>query len=144
MQKERKMNLAQNFGSMSVKRTRGFTLTEVMIVVAIIAIIAAVALPSYQDNIRKGRRAAAQTFMMEVANKQQQFLLDSRTYAATTAALSLTPPNEVSGYYTFTIATGATPPSYTITATPAGAQLPDGPLTLDNLGAKTRNGVAGW
>ena len=65
----------------------GFTLIELMIVVAIIGILAAVAYPSYQDHIRKGNRSAAQAFMMDVAQRQQSYLLNNRSYATTLAAL---------------------------------------------------------
>ncbi len=147
----------------ALKRTGGFTLIELMIVVAIIGILAAVAIPSYQDSVRKGRRSAAQTLLMEIANKQQQYLADSRTYALGTAGISTlgygTLPKEVNGFYTIdscpspaTAAsvpcgtTATTPPSFTLIATPVagGPQVSDGALTLDNLGAKTRNGASGW
>lgn len=131
------------------KRQPGFTLIELMIVVAIIGIIAAIAFPSYDESVRKGRRAAAQSFLIEVANKQQQYLLDARQYALGTGfltTLSMTAPAEVTQFYSLTVdpATATTPPSFTITATPTERQLSDGALTLNNLGAKTRNGVAGW
>lgn len=132
-------------------RYAGFTLIELMIAVAIVGILAAVAYPSYQDHLRKGRRASAQTFMMDVANRQQQYLLDARNYAAGSAALTtlnLSVPTDVSRFYTITVTpeAPATPPSFTITATPiaGSAQAADGALTLDDLGAKTRNGQPGW
>ena len=65
----------------SAARTRGFTLIEVIITVAIVAILATVALPTYRDHIRKSRRAEAQAYLMAVAGRQQQFLLDTRGYA---------------------------------------------------------------
>ena len=123
---------------------RGFTLVEVMIVVAIIGILAAIAYPSYQGQIRKSNRAAAQAVMMDAANKQQLYLSSQRQYAATLTDLSVTPPIEASRWYDFTIApnNAATPPSFTITGTPkAGSQqVKDGVLTLDSTGAKTRDG----
>ena len=54
-----------------------------MIVVAIVAILAAIAFPSYQEHLRKSRRAAAQSFMVDVAARQQQYLIDARSEAAT-------------------------------------------------------------
>jgi len=135
----------------TIKKHAGFTLIELMITVAILGILIAVAFPSYQDHLRKGRRASAQTFIADVANRQQQYLLDARSYALGATALTtlnMTVPADVSRFYTITVTPAAptTPPSFTITATPiaGSAQAPDGALTLDNLGAKTRNGQPGW
>ena len=129
----------------------GFTLIELMIAVAIVGILAVIAFPSYQDHMRKGRRSAAQSFLIDVAARQQQYLIDARSYAGGAGALgtlNLAVPADVSRFYTVTIdpAAPTLPPSYSITATPiaGSAQVPDGMLTLDHQGAKTRNGQAGW
>jgi type IV pilus assembly protein PilE len=136
-----------------LKQARGFTLIEIMIVVVIIAILAAIAIPSYQSQLRKGRRADAQTFLSDIAQKQAQYLLDARQYAIDPNALKtlgLVAPTSVSDYYTVTVVAGATVPSYAITAAPiAGkAQVKDGALTLDSTGLKQRNdpkaGLVGW
>lgn len=122
-----------------------------MIAVAIIGILTTIAFPSYQEYLRKGRRAAAQSFIADVASRQQQLLIDARSYAGGAGAIStlnLALPGDVSRFYTVTVEPAAPtlPPSYTITATPiaGSAQVPDGALTLDHQGAKTRNGQAGW
>jgi len=136
-----------------LKKARGFTLIEVMIVVVIIAILAAIAIPSYQSQLRKGRRADAQGFLADIAQRQAQYLLDARQYALDPGAiktLGLVPPTSVSDYYTVTVVAGATVPSYAITAAPiAGkAQVQDGTLTLDSTGLKQRvdpkAGTVGW
>jgi type IV pilus assembly protein PilE len=67
------------------RRTGGFTLIELMITVAIVAILAAVALPSYRQYVVRSKRSAAQAQMMDIANRQQQFLLANRSYADKTA-----------------------------------------------------------
>ena len=73
---------------MSQPKTAGFSLLELMIVVAIVAILAAVAYPSYQQHIVRNNRAAAQQYLLEVSSLQHQFILDTRTYSATTWQLS--------------------------------------------------------
>lgn len=122
------------------RKLRGFTLIELMIVVAVIGILAAVAYPSYVDSVRKGKRASAQAHLMDVAQSQQRYLLDNRSFAADLTSLNMTTPADVSSFYTITIALVAgPPPSFTITATPkAGtAQASDVTLTIDAAGAKT-------
>lgn len=138
-----------------MKKARGFTLIEVLIAVAIVGILAAIALPSYQAHLRKGRRADAQSFMMDLASRQQQYLLDARQYALDATfvtTLGATTPTTVATYYTLTVgpAAATNPPTFTITATPfpAGPQAADGTLTIDNLGTKQRNdpslGLVPW
>jgi len=130
-----------------MSQKRGFTLIEVMVVVAILAIIGAVAYPSYRSYVIRANRSAAQSFMLEVAARQERYLLDKRAYAADLAALGMTVPSNVSANYTITTA-GANPanapPTYTVTATPTGKQLADdtecGTLTLNQANEKTKSG----
>ena len=127
-------------GPGSAPRRRGFTLIELMITVAIVAILAAVAYPAYTSHVRKGHRAAAQSHLMDLAQKQVQYLLDNRAYAATEAALNVTAPTNVSNNYDigFVVVAGP-PPTYTITAAPkvGSAQAADVTLTLNQAGQKT-------
>ena len=132
-----------------MNKNRGFTLVEMMTVVVIIGILVAIAWPSYQSQLRKGRRAAAQTYMSDIANMQQQYLLDARAYAPDFATLNKPPPTDLANFYTFAMTLAGPPPSFNITATAIGQQVPGGGaqgenLTLDSTGAKTRGGVAGW
>lgn len=130
-----------------MKKNRGFTLIEMLVVVAIVAILAAIVYPSYQNQLRKAHRADAQSAMMDLANREQQYLLDARSYAVGSTALTslnVSLPSDVTNFYAISIAAGAGTPSYVITATPQGMQVPDGPLTLDSDGNKTLNGATGW
>lgn len=122
-----------------MSKQKGFSLIELMIVVVIVGILAAVAIPSYQNYVVKGNRAAAQAFMMDVASREKQYLLDARSYTNNLATLGVTAPADVSKHYTITIdAPAGTPPSFTVTATPTSAQqTADGVLILSSDGTKT-------
>jgi type IV pilus assembly protein PilE len=132
------------------KTAGGFTLVELMIVVTIVAILAVVALPSYDRYMERSRRADAQQFMMQMEVRQKQILLEQRAYATAPNALNVAGEGWTCGasdcqnrFYTITFFGGvdnaATPPSYLICAIPkAGSQASDGTLTLHSAGAKQR------
>ena len=124
----------------SRSQLRGVTLVELMIVVVVIGILAAIGYPSYRDYVIRANRSAAQQFMMTIASRQEQYLLDARTYTGTigTGGLGLPQPGETTSRYDFSVTLNAgLPPTYTITATAKGPQASDGNLTLDSNGTKT-------
>ena len=125
------------------RRPNGFTLIELMIVVAIIGILAAVAYPSYTSHLRKSRRAEAQQALMDIAARQQQILLDSRAYASSLADTRATLTPTVTAYYRIELSTGTdSAPSFTVTATPLGTQAQDscGTLTLNEANLRQPTG----
>jgi type IV pilus assembly protein PilE len=120
-------------------RLRGFTLIDLMITVAMVGILAAIAYPSYTNYMVKSRRSSAQTYLMDVAQAEQQYLLDSRSYATSLTALNMTAPSSVAPYYTIAItASDGPPPTFTATATPipGAPQASDVTLSIDNTGMK--------
>lgn len=121
---------------MNRKHSAGFTLIELMIVVVIVGILASVALPAYREHVIRGNRAAAQAMMMDLANREQQYMMSNRVYADD-ADLAYTLPDEVVDNYTADITVGTdTVPSFLITFTAIDAQAGDGNLTLDSEGTK--------
>ena len=121
------------------QRQTGFTLIELMIVVAIVAIIAAVAYPAYTNHVVKTHRAAAKAQMLDISNRQQQFLLANRAYADKTQleASGYVLPKELLIRYDYTITVdNTTAPAFTVTFTAKGPQVSDGALTLNSAGSK--------
>jgi type IV pilus assembly protein PilE len=122
----------------------GFTLIELMIAVTVVAILAAIAMPAYQDQVRRGARATAQSAMLDVAARQRQFVIDRRAYATSFAELGIVEPASVAGKYAVTIEApaDARPPAFRIVATPVGSQASDrcGVLRVDEAGARTPAG----
>ena len=131
------------------RRQTGFTLVELMIVVVIVGVLAAVAYSAYDGQVRKSRRAGAQSVLMQAAQKEMQLFLDARNYvaAANTAAVSAAPigaaiDTKLAAMYSFviTVNNGATPPTFTVTATAQGTQAQDSScstLTINQAGVKT-------
>lgn len=129
------------------KRPAGFTLIELLIAVAIVGILATIALPSYRDQMRKSRRAEAQSFAMSVATKQTQFLIDTRAYSSSLTDIGVPTPSGVAAAYAIAlVADAGPPPTFSITATPTDEQSREacGTLRIDQTGNKTatKDGVS--
>jgi len=101
------------------RRNSGFTLIELMITVVIIAILVAIAYPSYTRYIARSNRTAAQSYLMDLAQREQQYLLDARTYAddATIKAVDGVPAN-VAAQYQIEVKPAAPTTTFEIWATP--------------------------
>ncbi|HVK94861.1 MAG TPA: type IV pilin protein [Noviherbaspirillum sp.] len=118
----------------------GFTLIELMIVVAVVAVLVAIAYPSYQDALRKSRRAQAKADLIEYAALAERFRTVNNTYVGFTLPVTVSPreAGAVARYNLTPAAAFAAANSFTITATAAGDQANDrcGNLTLSNTGVK--------
>jgi len=117
------------------KKVPGFTLVELMIVIAVVAVLVSLALPNYQQSIRKGRRADAQTDLIEFAGQAERVFTQTNSYA--TAALPAT-----TDYYTFSFSVDPTATVYTIQAAPKSGQDQDGcgTMRLNQAGLRTKTG----
>ena len=129
-------------GSMKRTTETGFTLIELMIVVVIIGILAAIAYPSYRNYSLKGKRTEAIAAITDIAGAQEKFYSENLRYAGTISSLNgylgkPTPMPTQTGLYNITIGGG---PSYSITATAQGSQTQDTAcltMTLSSTGAKS-------
>jgi type IV pilus assembly protein PilE len=127
-------------------RTAGFTLIEVMVVVAIVSILAALVYPSYTSSVRRGDRAAARAALMEAQQYMERYYAaNSRYSVASDGTGSPSLPTRLQAIpteapkYDLTVS-AVTLNSYTLTADPRSNSETCGNLTLTNTGVKGRSG----
>ena len=133
-------------------KSAGMTLIELMIVVAIVALLASIAVPSYRQYVLRANRTEATTALLQLAAAQEKFYLQNNTYAGN-ALIDDAPPaglglsaTTVGGRYTVAI-TAATAAAFSATATAAGAQAADSTcatFTINQAGARTATSTKCW
>jgi len=121
-------------------KQRGFTLIELMIVVAVVAILAAIATPSYLEHVRKSKRAQAKADLVEYMQLAERYHTVNNTYVGF-ALPTAQSPREAGAPARYTLADNATQSTYTITATAVSPQDADrcGNLSLNQAGVKTNS-----
>jgi type IV pilus assembly protein PilE len=152
------MNKKRPHAKSIFNQATGFTLIELMIVVAIIGILATIAYPSYQNSVKKSRRADAKSALMGFVNAMERHYTETNSYCDAAAAgetavtncgdgtpdkgkpavfATESPIDGTDKYYDLTIhAVG--PTTYTLRATPKGAQAGDGILEIKNTESRGR------
>ena len=129
-----------------IDHAKGFSLIELMIVVAIVGILAVIALPSYRNSVMRANRTEAKSALLNVQVAQEKFFLQNNRYAQTAAELSDPPPGGLgipattpSGHYAIAFS-AASNTAYTIQATAQGGQTDDTACltyTISESGSKT-------
>lgn len=130
---------------MKSKKLNGFTLLEMLIVVAIAGILASVAYPQYTEYVRRAARADAMVLLLDAANKQEQYYADNRSYTDDLSLINV-PTTSENGYFTIAVEVPDSGTSFTITATAAaGAVAGDTActtFTITDTGVKGSTGTS--
>lgn len=125
-------------------RQGGFTLLELMIVIVIMGILVAVAVPSYQESVRRSNRKAGAACLLELSQFAERYYTTNLTYVGLPAPAANGCVADLAGRYVFGAPTGVTATTYSYTATAAGVQLADAKcmnLGINQTGAKTVSGT---
>ena len=131
-------------GRMIRRAGAGFTLIELMIVVAVVAILASIAVPSYQEQIRKSRRAQAKADVVEYMQMAERYFTVNNTYVGFALPVAVS-PREAGATARYNLAASTqTATALVLTATAVGPQASDrcGNLSVSNTGLKTESGTA--
>jgi type IV pilus assembly protein PilE len=133
------------------QRHGGFTLMELVVAMVIVAILAAIALPSYQNYVRKSRRSSAKSALLDLASREEQYFATKNVYASNLSELgyanaannAVQIPSTTEDYYNVQLAVGNPATTFQATATPQTSQIGDacGTYQLTDTGAQTVNGT---
>lgn len=129
-----------------MNKQSGFTLIELMIAVMVIAVLASIAIPSYQNYVLRTNRTEGQALLAEAAARQERFFTQNSRYATTIAELGFASANSQNALYQLAITANANPVQFTMTATPINSQTRDtgcGTLALNQQGTRTVTGANG-
>ena len=122
----------------------GVTFIEILVTVAIVAILAAVAYPSYTNHVQKAHRIEAKSALLQIQVAQEKYFLQNNTYASSLSDLNIgfsgSSPTTSGGYYTLSYSVGSPATSYTVTATATTLQSADtqcNSFTINETGSRT-------
>lgn len=136
--------MKQQFAKAAQRLQRGFTLIELMVVVAIVAILVGIAVPTYQDSVRKSRRGQAKADLAEAAQAMERYYTVNNSYVGATLA-NIWPsgqsPRQGTAHYRLSFQGAVTASTFTVQVVPEAStgQNKDkcGTMTLNNRGQKT-------
>lgn len=120
---------------------RGFTLIELMVAVVIVAILASIAVPSYNESVRKSRRAQAKADLLELAQMAERHFTVNTSYQNFSVPSGMENSPRGGGAVSYTISSTSDAATFTLTATPVNAQANDrcGTLTVNHQGRRTNS-----
>lgn len=135
-----------------MRKIRGFTLIELMVVVAVVGILAAIAYPSYQNSIMKSHRAQAKACLLELSQYMERFYTTNMRYDQSSAGVANSLPaggcrtdGRLDQFYTISFSGQVTATGYTLQAVPQGVQVARdaqcGTLTINQSGVRTKSGT---